>query len=208
MQVIVAVVRRKDPRWMAGIADRRVEVDNSVELLRAANPSVDFLPQCFVLGCGKEDGRCPEECALKWRDRSPDRSNTLLMSARDELTITLDHVLGARALRECRERAREEDVVDAENQDHIFDSRLRKHVAIEAREAGLAKHSTVSHQGLFKWPARLPRASMIMQQAIADDAQIQHAQLRLAAAALLQTLGEHVRPAMIGIFLGTVSVSG
>ena len=82
------------------------------------------------------------------------------------------------------------EIVDAFQHDHVLHARLRQHVAIEARQRVDAE-------------ADIRRA--VVQDAIAADAGVEHADLR-AAAPRLQTVRQNVRPAMIGVHGGAGAV--
>ena len=104
-----------------------------------------------------------------WYGR-PDNSNTLLVRTRDELTIVGYDVLGAH-LFVCRSEREtgEQDVIDPQAHENIFDPRLGKEVPFEPRHPRFPECRA-------KWTGWNQRA--VMQQPISDVPEIQHTKSR------------------------------
>src|SRR5215472_8373541 len=98
--MVSTVVSGQNLRRMARVTYCFVEIDHSIEFAAAANPSVDFLADLFLLWCVKviEEG-ITKECMFKrWNGRSDD-ANSLLVSPRYELPIAGYHILRSHAFR-------------------------------------------------------------------------------------------------------------
>ena len=93
MQVVTAVVCRRQLRWMAWVTQDRIEIDHTIEFTTAANPVVNLLTYGFSLGCKKNGNQPFEGRVLKWRVCRPNDTNAVSMATRDELTIAGDDVL-------------------------------------------------------------------------------------------------------------------
>jgi hypothetical protein len=109
MQVVSAVVFRKQLRGMAWVTQDRVEVHHTIEFTTAANPVVDLVTSGFPIGSIKSDNLPFERRVLKWRVCRPNDTNVLSVATRDELAIAGNDVLSAdlftwRSERECREK--------------------------------------------------------------------------------------------------------
>src|ERR1041384_2304157 len=170
VQMVAAVIGRKDARGLARVAHGRVEVDHAVELTARTNPSVHLPSHLLLLRRGKADGRRTKERTLEWRDGRPDGPNPFFVRACDELTIAGYDALCAHAFGRRDERAGEENVIDAERKDDIADACLSQHVTIKTREASLAKRRPQFLEDCFKRAAQLARTVEVAQQPIADDA--------------------------------------
>lgn len=136
VQVVAAVVGGQDLRGVVGVTDGLVEIDDAIEFAAGANPGVHFLANLLVLRAVEAViERITEKGVLEGRNRRADGADSLFVSAGDELAIAVDQVLGGQGLGRRYERTREEQVIDAEGEDHVFHARLREHIAIEASEA-------------------------------------------------------------------------
>src|ERR1700674_5377718 len=123
MQMVPAVEAMEQLRGMAWVTQHGVEIDNGIEFSAVAYPRIDRLPYLFSLRSVKADRRCGERRVLERGDRCPNDPNSLLMRARDELTIAgydalCVHRFGWRCERERRER----DVIDAERHNDVSDA--------------------------------------------------------------------------------------
>src|ERR1700685_3656208 len=125
MQMVSAVVFRKQLRGMAWVTQDGIEVDHTIELTTTANPVVNLLTYRFPPGSIKGDNQPFEGRVLKWRVCRSNDTNALSMATRDELAISGNDVLSTdlftwRGERECREK----DVVDAQTHDDVLDACL------------------------------------------------------------------------------------
>jgi len=191
VQVISAVVGRKQLRGAGGVAQDRVQVHYGIKFVTAKNPSVDLLASCFALGSVEVDGRLFEKSVFECRIGRADDADAFFMSVGDQFAVARDDLFGINFFAGGSEReSGKQDVVDAEAEDDVFNASLTERVAFETNEAGLAECRAKGAIRSF-WA--------IAQQTVADDSFIQNADLPFPAGTFLQTPGEHVRPAPVGV---------
>src|SRR4029077_2328751 len=92
MQVVSAVVCRKQLRGMAWVTQDRIEVDHTIEFTIAANPVVNLLTYGFPLGSIKSGNQPFEGRVLKWRVCRPNYSNALFDDRSGDPTV-IGHAL-------------------------------------------------------------------------------------------------------------------
>src|SRR4029077_18900469 len=125
MQVISAVVCRKQLRGMTWVPQDGIEIHHTVEFPTATNPVVNFLTYGFPLRSIKSGYQPLEGGVLKRRICRPNNKNGPSMATRDELTIARNDVLSIYFFtwRSERER-REKDVIDSQTHDDVPDACL------------------------------------------------------------------------------------
>ena len=108
-------------RRVIWIAYGGVEIDHAVEFAAVADPRVNLLPYLFCLGRVKaiKEGVW-KNCMLERWDSCADGSNSFLVRARYELAIAGYHVLSIDSFRGGNERARKENVIDAESENDVL----------------------------------------------------------------------------------------
>jgi hypothetical protein len=147
--VVPVVVLGAEPAGPGRIAKGSVEVDDAVELARAAHPRVHRLADEVLLR--REVSR---EGALEGQERPAVDLHPRGTRPGDQLPVGADELLGRHPRRFRLDRAREAEVVDPLEHDHPPDPRLAERVVLEAAE-----------------PAR---AEVLPEQAVSADAGVHH----------------------------------
>src|SRR5262249_29757112 len=91
MQMVAAVIARRDSRRTIGIAQHLIEIDHSIEQGALADPRVNLLTHLFFFRAVKAiEERLAEDCTFERGNRGANHSNTVLTSQSDEVTMASD----------------------------------------------------------------------------------------------------------------------
>src|SRR6185312_13413181 len=115
---------------MVWIAHGLIEIDETVERLAGANPFVYSF--ALDLSSGREIARIGS--ALKRRQRGAKNFKPVFVCALSHLLQSGDDVFRTYRFRFRSRCAGMSQVIDAFEDDHVLDARLREHIAIEPRQ--------------------------------------------------------------------------